>query len=307
MNYVYPKLSEHDLGFVRLGGAGLGNILFTWARAAVFARDHGCQMIWPTWPSIKIGPYLRREPDKRFYGDLFQNDGTAIDGIKKWYKLATCNRIKESEKESIGLEDETIVEFTGFEGCFDTILYEYRFIKDLIIHNLNPKNALPLQEDYSSAMAVHVRLGDFSRVTEKEVAEGRHDSALPINWYVEIIKQVRKYAGDTVPVYIFSDGTDEELSPILEMPKVQRKTYGTSIGDILGLSRFPLLIASGSSFSMWARYLGRANCICYLNQRKQQILTPEEPQFEIETAGEIPEEIGEKIRELYKKQEAGKQ
>ena len=60
MNYVYPKLSERDLGFVRLGGAGLGNILFTYARALVYARDHRCRLIWPTWFSFKLGPILRR-------------------------------------------------------------------------------------------------------------------------------------------------------------------------------------------------------------------------------------------------------
>lgn len=299
MNYAYPKLSEHDLGFVRLGGAGLGNIMFTWARAAVFARDHQCQVIWPTWPSIKIGPYLRRESDKRFYGDLFRNDGSAVGGVKKLHKLLTCNRISEEQKELVALEDETIVEFTGFEGCFESILYEYEFVRQLIESNLHPKNKAPLQDDYRGAMGIHVRLGDFSRVSVAEVEAGRHDSALPVEWYAEIVRQVRHYAGRQIPVYVFSDGTDEELQPLLALPGVERKTYGTSIGDILGLSRFPLLVASGSSFSMWARYLGRANCICYTNQKKQQILTPEEDKFEIETSGTIPEEIGEKIRRLY--------
>lgn len=299
MNYAYPKLSEHDLGFVRLGGAGLGNIMFTWARAAVFARDHQCQVIWPTWPSIKIGPYLRRESDKRFYGDLFRNDGSAVGGVKKLHKLLTCNRISEAQKELVALEDETIVEFTGFEGCFESILYEYEFVRQLIESNLHPKNKAPLQDDYRGTMGIHVRLGDFSRVSVAEVEAGRHDSALPVEWYAEIVRQVRHYAGRQIPVYVFSDGTDEELQPLLALPGVERKTYGTSIGDILGLSRFPLLVASGSSFSMWARYLGRANCICYTNQKKQQILTPEEDKFEIETSGTIPEEIGEKIRRLY--------
>lgn len=299
MNYVYPKLSEHDLGFVRLGGAGLGNIMFTWARAAVFARDHGCQMIWPTWPSIKIGPYLRREPDKRFYGDLFRNDGSAIGGVRKLIKLASCSRKPEAAKESIALEDETIVEFTGFEGCFESILYDYDFVRDLIVRNLHPKNTAPLQDHYEKALGLHVRLGDFNRVSESEVAAGRHDSALPVEWYAQIVKQVRQYAGYAVPAHVFSDGTDEELAPLLALPGVVRTTYGASIGDILGLSRFPLLVASGSSFSMWARYLGRANCICYTNQRKQQILTPEEDKFEYETSGEISKEIGEKIRRIY--------
>ena len=299
MNYAYPKLSEYDLGFVRLGGAGLGNILFAWARAAVFARDYDCQMIWPTWPSIKLGPYLRREADKRFYGDLFRNDHTAIGGLKKMKKLLTCSRIKEAQKQSVGCEDETIVEFTGFEGCFEELLYEYTFIRELIVANLHPKNRRALEGDCSRALGVHVRLGDFGRVTAQEAAAGRHDSALPIDWYVDMVFRVRACAGVEIPVYVFSDGTDQELAPLLELAQVERKTYGTSIGDILGLSRFPLLIASGSSFSMWARYLGRANCICYPNQRKQRILTPEEDKFEIEAAGELPARIGERIRRIY--------
>lgn len=299
MNYAYPKLSEHDFGFVRIGGAGLGNIMFTWARAAVFARDNNCQVIWPTWPSIKVGPYLRREADKRFYGDLFRNDGSAIGGFKKMHKLVTCHRIPEGQKESVKLEDETIVEFTGFDGCFESILYEYEFVRQLIENNLHPKNIAPLQEDFSGAMGIHVRLGDFSRVSVAELEAGRHDSALPVEWYAQIVRQVRHFVGRDIPVYVFSDGTDEELQPLLVLPGVKRKTYGTSIGDILGLSRFPLLVASGSSFSMWARYLGRANCICYTNQRKQEILTPEEGKFEIETSGEISEEIAEKIRRIY--------
>lgn len=305
MNYAYPKLSEHDLGFVRLGGAGLGNILFAWARAAVFARDYHCQLIWPTWPSIKLGPWLRREPDKRFYGDLFCNDKSAVGGLKKMYKLLTCNRLKESEKESIGCEDETIVEFTGFEGCFEELMYEYTFIRELIVRNLHPKNRAALEDDCSKALGVHVRLGDFGRVPAEEAAAGRHDSSLPIDWYVDMVNQVRRYAKDQIPVRVFSDGTNQELKPLLSLPGVERKTYGTSIGDILGLSRFPLLIASGSSFSMWARYLGRANCICYQNQRKQRILTPEEDKFEIETIKEIPEEAGERIWRIYRK-EGGK-
>ena len=298
MNYVYPKLSDHDFGIVRLGGAGLGNIMFAWARAAVFARDYECQVIWPTWPSIKIGPYLRRESDKRFYGDLFRSDGSSITGWKKLWLLITRKRIGEAQKETIGQRKETIVEFAGFDGCFEEILYEYEYVRDLIVRNLHPKNRLPLSQDFSRAIGLHVRLGDFSRVSADEAASGRHDSALPVEWYAGIVEQVRKAAGWQVPAIVFSDGTDEELAPLLTLPGVERKTYGTGIGDILGLSRFPLLIASGSSFSMWARYLGRANCICYPNQIKQKILTPQEEQFEIETFGELPEEVQAKIRLL---------
>lgn len=288
------------MGIVRLGGAGLGNILFPWARAAVFARDHRCEMIWPTWPSVKLGPLLRREKDKRFYGDLFRSNGE-IAGLCKLWKLARLSRVPETEKESISLCDETIVEFCGFEGCFEEILREYEFVRELIVSHLTEKNRCPLETDLSGMIGIHVRLGDFSRVSEEEVKAGRHDSALPIEWYADMVEQIRAYTGREVPALVFSDGTDKELRELLTLPGVSRKSFGTSIADILALSRFPLLIASGSSFSMWARYLGRANCICYKNQRKQAILTPEETNFEIEVEEQIPDEIGNRIREIFKK------
>jgi hypothetical protein len=114
-----------------------------------------------------------------------------------------------------------------------------------------------------------------------------------------MIEEVRAAAGKNLKAYIFSDGRDEELAPVLALPNVERITFGTSIGDIIGLSRTDLFIASGSSFSMWARYLGRMSCICYPNQIKQHILTPEEDAFEYETEGGFSDEIKEKIRGIF--------
>ena len=300
MNYIYPKLSDKDLGFVRLGGAGLGNILFTYARAAVFARDHDCRLIWPTWFSFKLGPVLRREKDKRFYRDLFQNNEGAIGGFRKLWLLATKKHIPEKEKLHVEKYNNCVIEFTGFDGCFEEILYESAYVRELLIRNLKKKNRAPLDRDFNGSIGVHVRLGDFGRVTEQEVKNGRHDSALPIRWYAEVIKQIRSYVGKPVKAFIFSDGSDEELKELLDLPDVERISFGTSIADIIALSRFPVFVASGSSFSMWARYLGRMSCICYTNQIKQKILTEKDTGFEYETDGKIIPEIGDRIREILK-------
>ena len=301
MNYVYPKLSERDLGFVRLGGAGLGNILFTYARALVYARDHHCRLIWPTWFSFKLGPILRREMDKRFYHDLFQNRCGAVGGLKKMWLLATKKKVPEEKKKMADRFDGRIIVFEGLEGCFEDVLYDSRYVRENLERNLKAKNRKALSFDFSDSIGVHIRLGDFARVSEAEVRQGRHDSALPVQWYADLICQIRELAGRTVKVWVFSDGTEEELRPVLDLPNTRRITFGTSIADIMGLSRVPLLIASGSSFSMWARYLGRMSCICYTNQIKEHILTEQDQGFEYETDGVIDEETGRKIQEIYRK------
>jgi hypothetical protein len=300
MNYVYPKLSDHDLLCVRLGGAGLGNILFAYARAVVYAEKNNCKLIWPTWPSIKLGPIIRREPDKRFYGDLFQNNCGAISGLQKGIKLITTRHESEAAIENSCLKDGTTIIFEGLEGCFEPIMNDYELVRDNLIKNLRKKNRASLDYDFSNSIGVHIRLGDFSRVTETEVRAGRHDSSLPIEWYVTVIQQILQYAGEDKKVYIFSDGTDQELAPVLELKQTQRITFGTSIADIMALSRVPLFVASGSSFSLWARYLGRMSCICYTNQIKQRLLCQEDVNFEYETTGEIPETVGHKIAEIYR-------
>ena len=293
MKYVYPKLSSKDLFFIRFGGAGLGNLLFAYGRALDYAKKNGCRVIWPTWPSLKIGPYLRREKDKRHYIGLFCNRSGAIGGLKKMWLLLTHKKVDESIADQC--PENGIVVFEKFIGSFKPIREAHVQMREALYTNLRDKTVL--QFDATGAVLLHVRLGDFGKVTEAELKAGKHDSRLPITWYCEMLKQIRDICGTTVPAYVFSDGTDEELSSLLSMENVQRKTFGNAIADIIALSKAPLFIASGSSFSMWARYLGRQNTICYTNQIKEKILTQGDTAFEIEVEDTIPNELKSRIQE----------
>lgn len=51
--FAFPRLSKTDLLFIRVGGNGLGNLMFTWARCLAASQRHGWQMVWPTWQSFK--------------------------------------------------------------------------------------------------------------------------------------------------------------------------------------------------------------------------------------------------------------
>ena len=66
-------------------------------------------------------------------------------------------------------------------------------------------------------------------------------------------------------------------------PAVRRVDYGSSLGDMLGLSRSRLLIASGSTFSMWGSYLGQVPAIWHPGKLLQHVLIAQ-PEREIEWA-----------------------
>lgn len=119
MYYIYPKLSEKDCMLFRLGGAGLGNILFTYARAVIYVQKHeNAEMIWPTWFSFKLGPILRHESDKRFYNDLFVNHSGYIGGFKKANILITKKHIKEQDMSKKQDLDGCVIDFEGLRTVF---------------------------------------------------------------------------------------------------------------------------------------------------------------------------------------------
>ena len=69
--YIYADIGGLDLCFFRLGGPGLCNLLFPWSRMIIEAKKKNLTIIPTTWTSLKIGPYLRSERDKRSYHNFF--------------------------------------------------------------------------------------------------------------------------------------------------------------------------------------------------------------------------------------------
>ena len=266
MNYVYPRFSAHSVFGMRIGGAGLGNLLFMYARAFHFARVHDCRMIWPLWKSIKLGPWLRHEKDKRFYGDLFRNNSGYIDGSERRRLLRRSRLVREEAFDSaadgqVVVFDRYIMDFSYFADSRDAL-------RDDLIRNLQEKNRRALCFDFGDAIGVHIRLGDFTPADLRSLASGANNMSIPVSWYADVIRRVRALTGEGRPAYVFSDGSDEALREVLALPNVERITFGTSIADILALSRTKLLIASGSTFSSWARFLGGMTAIGYKNQLK---------------------------------------
>lgn len=299
MKYIYPKFSKYDFNLVRLGGAGLGNLLFTYTRALKLARETRCEFVWPTWRSVKVGPYLRHEKDKRFYGDLFCNNSEYIDGAKKAKLRAFSKKFTVKTAQDVQCApDGALLIYDDFTMNFDGLLSFRNEIYADLIKNLQEKNRQALNSDFARAVNVHVRLGDFNSANNAQLQKGVNNTSLPINWYVELINIINSATDNKLTFNIFSDGTDAQLAPILEIENTKRVFFGTSIADILALSSAPLMIASGSSFSLWARYLGNCSSISYINQIKDRVYEGTDG-FEIESDGTLPDDILQKIQKIY--------
>jgi hypothetical protein len=254
VTYSYARLSEVDLGFLRIGGTGLGNLLLTWAEFVVGTGKYGLTPIAPTWPQFKFGPIARRESDKRFYRDLFIESPGEVTGLKKLRLLSTLPRIGAAElingsnARPLANGRELLVEFDNAGALFSKILKDHALVRSELLRITRDRHKRGLAHDFRRSISVHVRLGDF-RVESLQT---------PIQWYAGAINAVRNALGTDLQVYVFSDGNDAELQPILNLPATMRLGFGSSIADIWALSAASILIAAGgSTFSKWGSYLGR--------------------------------------------------
>lgn len=283
--YVFAKLSKFDCLSVRLGGAGLGNLLFTWARATIFAKKNNYPMINTTWKSLKVGPLIRGELDTRGYSDLFEEK--SLSSVQKFFKLMTYKRIKEDAQVSV--EKNTIIVFEGMKNEMEDIKNDQSLVKEELLKIVRKKHLDAIKDYSGKGITVHIRMGDFyTPSSEDEIRANRKNCRLPIEWYIHTIEKIRNKVNSNVPVNIFSDAKDSEIEQILNLPNVTRYYFGSSIADMLAISKSQLLIASNSTFSLWGSYLGQMPTIWFPGTLRIQLFDNPLKEIEIDYDDELP-------------------
>lgn len=246
----------------------------------------------------KYGVYVGK--DKRSYANIFQNNSGYIDNFKKAKILLTSKKIVNPENfektnNEIIIIDKGSIKFTGklYEN-----LHQYRELicKDLYKNISNENRKMLKKLDISDGVVVQIRMNEFKKVSKKELKEGIDNARIPLEWFENIIVQIRKIANKNVKVYLMSDGKDRELKKIYDLGNVERLELGSSICNILGMAKSKLIVASGSAFSLWARFLGQMSSISFENQYKEKVLENKENKFEID----IDDKIDEKYYDIIK-------
>jgi hypothetical protein len=273
--------------FLRIGGNGLGNLMLTWARCLAASERNGWRMIWPTWPSFKPKNWRVNPYDHRTYSDLFEPNERYVTGWRKPWCLARYRWVREPSSTDSAVRPGSVVAFRGMKDFFTPFRKDHALIKRELLRITRAKHRGALSEPDPAPIGIHVRRGDFIQRPSYADIVSDHNSLLPLEWYTNALQAVREKVGNDVPAFVFSDGAQAELQDLLALPRVRRVDYGSGLGDMLGLSRSRLLIASGSTFSMWGSFLGQIPTIWHPGKLLQPLLI-ENPQQEFEWASGEP-------------------
>jgi hypothetical protein len=263
--------------------AGLGNMLFPWARCVTWCHATGAEMIAPRWRKFRIGPYGRREPDKRQYQRLFLDEGY-VRGLRRAWLEVSAHRIDEAQVNERTEERNTVVQFKGLGDYFRSLRGHADEVKAELIRITRP-HLIP-KDIGGPFVGVHIRLGDFPATWRR-----------PLQWYVQVVRGLWAALGGKVPIVVFSDGSADEIRPVLSLGGVHRSIGGTAITDLLQLARASCIVASHSTFSLWGAYLGSIPTIRFPGRETLDALFDPQREIEWDGRGQLPPAFLHEIRE----------
>jgi hypothetical protein len=295
--YSFANLGGTELGLFRLHGVGLANCLFPWARCVLASQEFRLRRIASTWPQLCHRQWIRWDRDKRTYVGLMDERNAAIGGPRKLALLARQPRIAErdflADPESF---HRGVIFFRGIDGYFSSMLEDHARVRAALIGATRPQHRPPT--DTPRSICIHVRYGDATDPDSEKarMRTSHHHLRQRIGWFIHALNECRRQLGPSTPALVFSDASDQELRPLLALPGVRRVFFGSAIADLLALSTASLLIASGSTFSLWAAYLGRMPVLWPSRQRHQRLHGDQveyEPEIEF---GPLPDSFASLIR-----------
>lgn len=253
-------------------GAGLGNELIVWAKCIIAGHILNANALHPAWGANargyhrffgtsrldfvayrmlkKVMPTLRFD-EAAYYAHGGGDYGQALQAF------AVTNKL-ESRSHYLLLVD-------GLWGGLD-MLSNARL--PLLAHLLSSRSTASNLYALDAAIprdrlrvAMHVRRGDFNAPQSGSAVRGKFNVALPMDWYLAVMRNLVEYFGNHVHFLIVSDAPEEDLSIFYSVSgNVVTTKYQnmTDISDMLALTYSDFVVCSVSSFSIWAVFLSSA-------------------------------------------------
>lgn len=252
-------------------GAGLGNELVPWARAAVAGHVLDARTLPPAfglnsrnyrlyfdtprfdWLSHRLLEHTL--PHFEFTeADFLEHGGECLSSAIRSY--AAQHRLSERSA--------WVLTTQGMWGGYRHIVEARDFVRSrLYLSNYTAANLATIQSRLDAGritVGMHVRLGDFQSASNLKTYQGQFSVSLPIDWYVSIARSLRNRLGNQVQFLVVSDGTPQQLAPLLDNCEAitTLDIPNSDVSDMLALANTDLLVCSVSSYSAWAAFLSDA-------------------------------------------------
>jgi hypothetical protein len=249
-------------------GAGLGNELIPWARAFVAGAVLGVQTLppafglnqrkyWRHFGTPKTDWLTHRLIAKALpcfeftESDFYKYDSQSLSNAVRLF----------AEEHKLAERSSWVLTTKGMWGGYRHVIEAREFVRStLYLSKFAAINLTKIKARLNPKLitvGMHVRLGDFQPIKDLEEYRGNFNTSLPLQWYINIAQSIRQQLGDKVQFLVVSDGTAEQLAPLLNQCNAIT-TLGipdSDISDMLALAEADLLVCSVSSYSAWAAFL----------------------------------------------------
>ena len=258
----------------KLPSAGLGNKLFVWARAYIFAQLNRMPLVVTGWTQPHLAPFLYGG-GFRLYLNYFRSL-RQVTALKRVIARRSAEVIQDPPVAVIEPPSQsTIYEFSAVSHWSDYFgdLKPYRDgIRDGILNSITSARRREYMFAPKPIVCVHIRLSDFRRLKEGENFAKVGNTRTPLSYFTRIICGIREIHGSEVPVMVISDGSPDQFRELLDMPNVSLGPRNSAIVDILMMASSKVLVTSaGSTFSYWGGFLGDCALIMHPDHIHQSL------------------------------------
>ena len=245
--YVYP----------RLGRAGLGNELFPFLRAVDLSWRGEAQLIPPRWFKLRLGPWVRRERDRRNYWLLFRRPGILTRLLRLNIEIFNLVSLVAPFKCVRGV---TVIRPRGMGNYFAELTHAPGRYRAYLAASARPRclSARP----GIPYIIFHVRLGDFARQGDTVKALSANNTSTAVHWYVSQVEHLVENL-PSLPIYVASDGNDQELLQLLAYPNVTRTSARNALDEMFWLANAAGIVGSRSTFTAWGAFLGEVPLLVF--------------------------------------------
>lgn len=248
----FPVLSRADFVFFRLLGPGLGNLLFPLYRAFQGQRNEGGELVFPQFTQFKLGPWMRREADVRAYSGIFRlRDAPEVARHAKALLLSGMFRSADVQLyEGLGRHYHDLD--PALRAAFTQLLMS-RYRQPRVLHS-------SLRDVSRHDICVHVRRGDFQYATANTATQGTMNVRIEDDWYVQATAKARRLSPQA-KIRVFTDAPQLPASLMSALRADELDSSPDALSSLLRMSAHGVVVASRSSFSLWAGFLGECRMV----------------------------------------------